>query len=199
MGQSKVCSRCKQAQPLSQFGPSKQTPDGLFRYCRACKRLADAEAYARNKQKWAPGRRAYYQANRDVYIARATAQYERDRDAGKVRAREWALANTERRREIRQASAARAYSINPEPKRETWRRRHAAIRRGCAVYPFTPAQLAAKVEFWGSQCWICRGPYDSIDHVKPLAKRGPHMLANLRPICTPCNTRKRDRWPFRVA
>lgn len=80
--------------------------------------------------------------------------------------------------------------------REHDRRRYASVKRGCAVYPFTTEQLAAKVAYWGHRCWICRGPFEAIDHVKPLAKLGPHMLANLRPICTACNTRKRDRWPF---
>jgi 5-methylcytosine-specific restriction endonuclease McrA len=77
-----------------------------------------------------------------------------------------------------------------------WRRRHAAIKRGVAVYQFTSEQVAAKVAFWGALCWVCRAPYEAIDHVKPLAKGGPHMLANLRPICTACNSRKRDRWPL---
>ncbi|MGX7727586.1 HNH endonuclease [Rhodococcus sp. 5G237] len=36
----------------------------------------------------------------------------------------------------------------------------------------------------------------TVDHVKPINKGGPHMLANLRPACGPCNSRKRDQWPF---
>lgn len=199
MTQCKVCSRCRESKPLDQFGPSKQTPDGLFRYCRPCKRTSDAATYARNKERWRPSRRAHYRANRDVYIARAKAQYYADREAGKARATAWAQANAERRQEIRLASDRRRYALDPERKREAWRKRHAAIKRDCAVYPFTTDQLAAKVAYWGERCWICAGAWDSIDHVKPLAKRGPHMLANLRPICTPCNTRKRDRWPFQVA
>jgi 5-methylcytosine-specific restriction endonuclease McrA len=36
------------------------------------------------------------------------------------------------------------------------------------------------------------------DHVKPLAKGGAHILANLRPACLSCNRSKRDRWPLPV-
>jgi len=32
------------------------------------------------------------------------------------------------------------------------------------------------------------------DHVKPLAKGGAHMLANLRLACSRCNNVKSDRW-----
>lgn len=199
MTQCKTCSRCCESKPREAFSRDKNRTDGLFPYCKACKATSDRASYEKHKPQRSLQMQGYYRANRAAFIARATAAYHRDREAGKRRATEWATANPERRREIRLSSAARRYAIDPEPRREAWRRRHAAVRRGCAVYPFTPAQLAAKVVYWGSRCWVCCGPYDSIDHVKPLAKQGPHMLANLRPICTPCNTRKRDRWPFLVA
>lgn len=196
MDQSKRCSKCGETKPRTEFGPSKQTPDGLFRYCRTCKRAADRASHQRHRPERTAKMRAAYRANPAPYIARATAQYERDREAGKRRATAWAQANPERRHEIRLASDRRRYAINPERKREVWRKRHAAIKRGCQAYPFTTDQLAAKVAYWGGRCWVCSGPFEAIDHVKPLAKLGPHMLANLRPICTACNTRKRDRWPF---
>ncbi|MBW0088238.1 HNH endonuclease [Pseudonocardia sp. KRD-184] len=196
MTQCKTCSRCQEPKPIDQFGPSKQTADGLFRYCRPCKRASDNRSYAKHRDRRKPVRHEHYLANRSAYIARATAAYHADRNVVKRRAREWAEDNPERRRQIRLESQARRYAIDPERKREVWRRRHAAIKRGCSVYPFTSAQLEAKVAYWGARCWMCSAPYDAIDHVKPLAKQGPHMLANLRPVCTPCNTRKRDRWPL---
>ena len=49
-------------------------------------------------------------------------------------------------------------------------------------------------------CYICGIPFAEVavhlDHVKPLAKGGPHLLSNLRPACELCNLRKADRWPF---
>lgn len=196
MDQSKRCSRCRIVKPVSEFGPSKQTPDGLFRYCRGCKRASDRRSYAANRAARQPARRAYYEANREDYLRRAKERYRRDPDAVKEQARQWAADHPDRRREIVRKSQDKAYALDPERKREAWRRRHAAIRRGCAVYRFTSEQLAAKVAYWGGRCWVCSGSFQAIDHVKPLAKGGPHMLANLRPICTPCNTRKRDTWPL---
>ncbi len=199
MDQYKTCARCKISKSRDQFGVGRKWSDGLFPYCRECKRAADRASHAKHRATRNASMREHYQANRESYIARATARYVADPDLVKRRATEWAAANPERHREIRIESARRRYAIDPETKREQWRKRYAAIRRGCAVYPFTVEQLAAKVAYWGSRCWICAGPYDAIDHVKPLGKLGPHMLANLRPVCTPCNTRKRDRWPFLAA
>ncbi len=192
----KVCARCRTSKPLAAFPVGTKWQDGLFPYCRECKRASDRESHARHKPVRNAAMRAHYQAKKAAYIARATAQYVADRDAGKRRAREWALANPERRMQIRKESARRRWAADPERFREAWRKRQAAVRRGCRVYGFTPEQIAVKVTYWGHRCWVCLGPYDSIDHVKPLAKRGPHMLANLRPICTPCNSRKLDQWPF---
>jgi len=63
----------------------------------------------------------------------------------------------------------------------------------------TPAQIEARVEFYGRRCWICKvGPYAALDHVKPLSKGGSNWPANLRPACTPCNSRKGSRWPYEV-
>ncbi|MGH9004622.1 MAG: HNH endonuclease [Acidimicrobiia bacterium] len=43
---------------------------------------------------------------------------------------------------------------------------------------------------------MCRGPAEGWDHVKPIRVGGSHLLANLRPACRPCNSRKRSSWPL---
>jgi 5-methylcytosine-specific restriction endonuclease McrA len=61
--------------------------------------------------------------------------------------------------------------------------------------PFTLQQLRQRLAYWNNCCWICGDPATAIDHVKPLAKGGAHMLCNFRPICQLCNNMKRDKWP----
>jgi 5-methylcytosine-specific restriction endonuclease McrA len=73
-------------------------------------------------------------------------------------------------------------------------RRRARIA-AATVVRFTAAQLEARLAYFGNRCWICGVEADQVDHVKPLAKRGPHMLSNLRPICGWCNKSKKDAWP----
>lgn len=199
MDECKTCASCHESRPLAEFNKDRNRFDGLFPYCRVCKAASDRRSHARHKVRRNADRRMAYAtdpAYKRQEKERALAAYYADQEAGKRRALEWAAANPERRLEIRTASFRKAWEADPERFREAWRKRQAAIRRGCKVYAVTVDQIAAKVAYWGGKCWMCGGPYDSIDHVKPLAKGGAHCLANLRPACTPCNTRKRDRWPY---
>jgi len=45
------------------------------------------------------------------------------------------------------------------------------------------------------RCQYCGGHADSIDHVVPRSKGGPHDWENVAAACRPCNLRKRDRTP----
>lgn len=77
--------------------------------------------------------------------------------------------------------------------------KYRAAKAGNGHVAYTAEDLKAKVNYWGRRCWICSKPLlpgFHWDHVKPLNKGGPDMLANLRPACGPCNQSKRDRWPF---
>lgn len=107
------------------------------------------------------------------------AEYRRDPARALARSRAWRAANPDRVRLMDKT------------------KRHA--RRAARSVPFTASQLAAKLAYWGERCWMCRGAAGAVDHVKPLSRGGWHMLANLRPICTSCNSRKRNRWPFPVS
>lgn len=68
---------------------------------------------------------------------------------------------------------------------------------GGIVLDFTADQRTARFALWGGRCWICGiAGATEVDHVKPISKGGSHCLANLRPICKKCNTRKRNVWPL---
>ncbi len=45
------------------------------------------------------------------------------------------------------------------------------------------------------RCQYCGGRADSIDHVVPRSRGGPHAWDNLVAACRPCNIAKRDRTP----
>ena len=78
----------------------------------------------------------------------------------------------------------------------TYSAKQRAMRKQAPTVPFSSEALAAKVAYWGNRCWMCHGPYEAADHVKPLTKGGWHILSNLRPACTSCNSRKGRKWPF---
>lgn len=45
------------------------------------------------------------------------------------------------------------------------------------------------------RCQYCGNRADSIDHVVPRSKGGPHSWENVAAACRPCNLGKRDRTP----
>ena len=70
-----------------------------------------------------------------------------------------------------------------------------ATKYGGQHIEHTPEQFLAKMSYYGNKCWICAGPWEHSDHMKPLKRKGPNMLANWRPSCKDCNLRKQDMWP----
>jgi 5-methylcytosine-specific restriction endonuclease McrA len=77
-----------------------------------------------------------------------------------------------------------------------YRLRFKARRFGVPVFAFTVEQLEARLSMYPG-CWMCGGPKDTMDHVKPLSRGGAHMLGNIRPACSPCNNSKGSTW-YRV-
>jgi 5-methylcytosine-specific restriction endonuclease McrA len=71
-----------------------------------------------------------------------------------------------------------------------------------SVVLYTPEQWQQKIIYWGSKCYLnlpgCTGDADSKDHVIPITKGGGEILANLRPACRSCNTRKLNQWPYPI-
>jgi len=45
----------------------------------------------------------------------------------------------------------------------------------------------------GHRCQYCGGTAESIDHVIPRSRGGPHSWDNVVAACRPCNSRKQDR------
>jgi 5-methylcytosine-specific restriction endonuclease McrA len=86
---------------------------------------------------------------------------------------------------------------NPEEAAARARTRR-ALRAAAPCIPYTQEQLAARLSMFPF-CWLCGGPPQAVDHVKPLAKGGWDCLANFRNICHSCNGKKKDKWPFAEA
>jgi len=58
---------------------------------------------------------------------------------------------------------------------------------------FTKEQIDSRIEYYGGKCWICKGPFNTMDHVIPIARGGSNWASNQRPICTSCNSCKGAR------
>lgn len=71
--------------------------------------------------------------------------------------------------------------------------RKRALRKAVQHIDFDAGQLQLRLSMFGA-CWMCGAEATAVDHVKPVAKGGGHLLANLRPACQPCNSRKGSSW-----
>ena len=190
--ESKRCSKCGETKPTTQFGKHKAWRDGYFPQCRECKRAGDRASHAKHKESRNRRANERYAADPEPFKARMKKRYRENPEAWNAYVTAWQAANPERVRQYKQ----KWYEANVQGAvRENVRRRYAR-RMGAPTIIFSKAQLEQRMSMFGNRCWICAGPREAVDHVKPLAKGGSHMLCNLRPICTTCNARKGATWPF---
>ncbi len=117
-----------------------------------------------------------HEAYKAYHRRKTNASRQRDPEGYKAKVRAW-----------RQA--------NPATYRAAYLRRKLLLANAAHV-PYSKEQLEAKMAYWGNRCWVCGGPFEAIDHVKPLSRGGAEILANLRPICTSDNSSKNANWPW---
>jgi HNH endonuclease len=117
--------------------------------------------------------KAYYISHRQERRASARKFYRNHRDEERARNKKW-------------------YRENP-----WWENQKKILRRRLKAqgHCISKQALIDKANFFGNKCAYC-GASDQLvwDHVKPLAKKGPHFLCNLQLLCCTCNSRKRDKW-----
>lgn len=214
------CARCGTDKPSDCFGKQARKANGLHSYCKDCVKAyskarydADPQAAIERSRKWNAANPERFKANADKSAEKhkprraAEKKIYRTENAEHYRAVRvaWELANREALNEYQRNYTA----ANPGLARENyWKdpvaaRNRSAARRalkvGASIGEITPSGLASRIAYYGGKCWMCGAPYAHLDHVKPLAKGGAHMLANLRPACAPCNLAKSDKWPFELA
>lgn len=139
----------------------------------------------------------YYRMIRHGRLDLPVADLQARKDARRRYEREWKRAEYAREPERGRARARAMRAANPERTKlsDAKKRRR---RRSAPRIPFTVDALAQKISYWGGRCWICDAPWQAIDHVKPISKGGWDVLSNLRPICTSCNSKKHNKWPYPI-
>jgi 5-methylcytosine-specific restriction endonuclease McrA len=192
MQETKRCARCGEMKPVDGWPPGKRWADGLYPYCRDCKRAVQRGDHQKHRDTRIAKGRARYRTDPEPYKARARQQYQEDPRAWMASVVRWQEANPER---VRRYKAKWVQNNLSGAVRENVRRRYAR-RKGAPTINFSASQLAQRKAFFGGRCWMCGRPAEAWDHVKPLAKGGWHCLSNLRPACMSCNAKKRDTWPF---
>lgn len=214
---TKPCRKCGLNRPYSDFHRVKTNRDGLRNTCKTCwsgyakshyeaNRVQILERHARNRAR-DPEREKRQAQERG---ARRRALFP---DEEREKAQRWRSANRDRTRRASRAYYARNRARLRHDARvyqQMWRQvnrdlarikdlskrvRRRNARHSVLVLAFSAQQLAARMSMFPG-CWICGGPKQTVDHVKPVSRGGAHALMNLRPACNSCNSSKRDTWPY---
>lgn len=188
--QTKRCPQCTHVLPLTDFGMRKAASGNLVAraYCKPCSSAKAMESYDSEKAKQSYHRRRSQDPER--FRSYSRKQYWKNPENRKQATQKWRRKNADRVLEY-----AKNYKKEHRAEATAWENTRRAKKKNSTVVPFTTEQLVQRMSMFAG-CWMCGGPKEQIDHVKPLAKGGMHILSNLRPACALCNLSKKDKWPF---
>jgi hypothetical protein len=79
--ENRVCCRCKKEQPMCEYGPQKNGPDGYRSQCRSCRRLEAKEYRERNLDKVKAAKEAWKTKNPDYDKIYSENNPDKKRDA----------------------------------------------------------------------------------------------------------------------
>lgn len=185
----KTCNICGQTKELSEFYKTRSTSTTYRSTCRDCTNTANKEWQRNNRNRYNEIQARWRARHPEQALKKGKAwrtdNPERMREFG----RKWARANREKVRaktqRWAQANRARIHLYAQERR----------AREAGAAGSTTPEQLQARIDYYGGCCWICRVPYQAIDHVISLKNGGTNWPSNLRPICKTCNSAKGSKHP----
>lgn len=172
---TKICFKCKEIKSTLEFHKDKSSKDGLFLYCKDCKRKVA---------------KRYYDSHADDVIHRSKEYRIKNPEKVRETKNSWNRANPQAARD----RAKRWAKNNPERVR---RNVHARRSRELeALGEASESQIQARLDYHGRRCVYCQGPYEQLDHFFPLSRGGTNWPANLVPSCADCNRSKNARNPW---
>ena len=179
--QSKVCTICGQDKPLDAFFPRPNRPCGYSSQCRQCES---------NRKK--------AQRASDPTVAereRSRCKQYRAEHLDELRAHDRERARTDERRaakrEYNRRSFARSYATNKAYWLSKYHKRRVLLENAGT---YTQEEWDWLCSAFDNRCASCRRALPlACDHIIPLSKGGQNSLANLQPLCQPCNSSKGDK------
>lgn len=164
----KTCSKCGEEKPLDEYWRSKTGKDGRRADCRACRKVAQGEYYAENRDALLARKVEYYTENRESKLEYRAAYYRENRDRILDETAEYSAANPHIKWESGVRWRAKQYGTNP------------------AIERFTKEDVIAK---YGDRCWHCKSaPFEELDHYPiSISHGGDHVIENAKPACRACN------------
>ena len=190
----KKCSKCGEVKSVTEFYKQIASPDGLYRWCKACARIYQKVYYAKHREEIAARQEVYYKGHREERAVYSKVYYKvyYKRHREKIAARQKVYRD---RHQKKLAIYRKVYREGHLEQFRMYATQHRVLKAGASGYA-TVEQIQARIDYYGKCCYICGAPYEHIDHVIPLSKGGSNWPANLRPTCSKCNLKKGSKWPY---
>ena len=80
MTETKVCTKCGEEKPLTEFHKSRKSHDGLGYWCKSCKKEFRKRFYEENRGRLLEYRRRYYEDHREQSLDHAREYHEMNRE-----------------------------------------------------------------------------------------------------------------------
>lgn len=215
---SKVCSKCGEEKPTSEFTKRKRSKDGIAYWCKVCTRHHSTKYFETHKEehaeyakiyrethkeeiregkrKWKKthkgkaAEKRYYQNNKDKILPRCHEYYLETKEDHHERSINWAKENPERTKQI-----SSKYNKSPHGKikgKNQQHRRRELMEHGDGI---TLQQWIKILDIQGHRCNDCGRKFSkrlkaTEDHIIPLSKGGLHEFENIQALCQRCNSTK---------
>jgi len=190
----KICTRCKEDKPISEFYKHKTGKNGITASCRACTKEYGRDNYVKNKEVILEKARKYYQENPEKMRKRAKEKYQKNRVQKLEHAKKYQQENRERLieylriyreknpesarehglryyRENKEAVKLRVRNYNKTEAGRSVRskgvNKYRALRAGVTVEDFTSKEIFRRDRYICQACGIKTRPdYKNIYHIK---------------------------------
>jgi hypothetical protein len=96
---TKVCSKCGEEKPISEFGKDRERKDKLYVYCKLCTNTIGKESYQKNKEAKKESVKKYRKSNLEKVKETRKRWALKNPDKIKQKAKRWRIKNIEKARE----------------------------------------------------------------------------------------------------
>ena len=169
----KVCKKCGENKPLSEYHKKKQSKDGHESACKVCRNAERKAYYEANREKVTAQQKAYYEANREEILV-ANKAYHAEKYANDPEYRAQRNAAAIRRKRLLASAVQEPYLREDIFERDNW-------TCGLCDEPIDP-----ELRFPDSDS-------ASIDHIIPISHGGDDTPDNVQAAHLSCNLSKGNR------
>jgi 5-methylcytosine-specific restriction endonuclease McrA len=193
----KICEECGFPKDLSEYSFDKYKDKIYYRkICRACQNIKNKSYRENNKELVKQRKTKYIQNNKDKIREHKVIYYQKNKNKVDLKNRKYILSHPDSRKEV-----TRKYYFSHKEYYHLKVIERIARKQKLTIQKFSVKDLNDRMSVFGFMCAYCGGPFQHIDHVKPMIKNGPHCLSNLRPACRKCNLSKSSKslfeWRFK--